>query len=114
MKGINVIAASLLGVLLGALGNQGVLRGSWLNLAVWGLAGGALGLFIADRKQATRAGLAYGASLLLAFMLSGFGGTADKLPGFLLLTLVITALGTLCGWIAVSAGSLLRRTLKKS
>ena len=113
MKRAAIIAAAL-GVFLGILSNQGVLQGTWWNLALWGLAGGALGLFIADRKTASRAGLVYGACLLLAFMLSGFGGTTDKLPGFLLLTLVITALGTLCGWIAVSTGSLLRRKLKKS
>ena len=109
-----LLIAALLGTALGILSNQGVLQGRWLNLIIWGLAGGLIGLFIRERKTATRAGLAYGACLLVAFMLSGFGGTPDKLPGFLALTAIVTALGALCGWIAVSVGSLLRRKLKKN
>ena len=50
--------------------------------------------------------------LSVTFLISGFHGTSDKLPAFLLLTLVLSVLGIGAGVVAVFIGSRVRRLFR--
>jgi hypothetical protein len=110
---LSIITSILLGVIFGALSNYSILRGSWHNIIVWGIVGILIGLFIYNKKYIKQAGLLYGFSLAVTFLISGFKGTSDKLPGFILMVIVFAILSALCGWAAVFVGNWLKGGWKR-
>jgi hypothetical protein len=106
-----LIISGVVGIVCGLVSHTPFLNGQWLNLVVWGIVGIALGLFMSGTRLIIWAGLVYGFCLSVTFLISGFQGNADKLPAFLLLTLVLSLVGALGGLATVFVGSRLRRLL---
>jgi hypothetical protein len=111
MKALPIVSAAIVGILFGLLANFTILNGSWLNLVVWAAVGILIGCFIYERTYIRPAGLSYGFFLSLSFLISGFHGTSDKVFGFGLLTIVLSIFGAGCGWVLVSIGNRIKRTL---
>ena len=109
-----LIISGVVGIACGLVSHTPFLEGQWLNLAVWGIVGIALGLFTIGTRLTIWAGLVYGFCLSVTFLVSGFQGSADKLPAFLLLTLVLSLVGALGGLVTVYVGSRLRRLFHKA
>src|SRR6266567_3668187 len=91
------IVAGVVGIACGLASHTFLLEGQWFNLVVWGLVGIALGFFVQARRQIVVVGIVYGVFLSVTFLLSGFQGTAGNLPGFLVLTLLLSVVGALGG-----------------
>ncbi|MEP7357188.1 MAG: hypothetical protein ABI847_08110 [Anaerolineales bacterium] len=104
-----LFAAVAVGVVCGIVSNTPILTGQWANLVLWALAGIGLGLFAAGRRAVLWAGIVYGLALTISFLGFAFGGTPDKLPVYLLLTLGLSVVGAVAGIVTVFIGSLLRR-----
>jgi hypothetical protein len=102
------------GVAGGLVSQASFLAGQWLNLVVWAVAGLLLGLFARGRRQIVGAGVVYGVALSVVFLLAGFHGTPDKLPGFLLLTAALCVVGALGGLATVAVGAWLRRLVART
>lgn len=100
-----LFTSAIVGIVFGIIANHGILLGSSFNLVVWAVVGILIGLFIEQKKYIKLSGLSYGFFLGIAFMVSGFGGTSDKIFGYSLFTLIISIIGALCGWMAVFLGN---------
>ena len=105
--------AAIVGIACGLASQSPVLAGQWTNLIVWAIAGIILGLFVAGRRMVVWAGIIYGVCLSFTFLLSGFQGSPDKLPGFLVLTLGLSVIGAIGGIVTVFAGSAVRRLARR-
>ena len=105
--------AAVVGLVCGILSNHGILRGSWWNLAFWGIAGVIIGFSASDNKESCWAGVWYGTVLVLSFLFSGFNGSADKLFGFSLLALGMAIVGGACGLVLGLTGIHLKRISKQ-
>jgi hypothetical protein len=105
---IKLIIAAVVGIVCGLLSTQVLLIG-WGNLLFWGLVGVILGWFTKGKKEVIQSGLWYGFFLSLSFLFSGFQGTPDKLPGFILLSFALSVVGALGGWLSVFVGNKLKR-----
>ena len=106
------IVGGVVGIACGLASNTPWLTGQWANLIVWALAGIALGLFVTSNRQIVWTGIVYGFLMAVTFLISGFRGASDKLPAFLLLTLLLSVLGALGGLVAVFIGSRVRRLFR--
>jgi|SRR5579859_1052039 len=106
------IFGAVVGIACGLASNTSWLAGKWANLIVWAVAGIVLGLFVAGGRQFVWTGVVFGFLMSVSFLISGFGGTPDKLPAFLLLTLVLSVFGALGGLLAVFIGSRVRRLVR--
>ena len=103
---------ALVGIACGLASESSLLAGQWLNLILWGIAGVVLGLFTTGRRMIVWAGIVYGFCLSVTFLISGFQGSADKLPAFLALTLALSVVGAAGGLASVWVGSRLRRIIR--
>jgi hypothetical protein len=106
------IIGGVLGIACGLVSHTSFLEGKWANLIVWGLAGIVFGLFLRDTRQIVWAGIAFGFLLSVTFLIAGFQGSANNLPAFLLLTLVLSVFGIGGGLAAVFIGSRVRRLFR--
>ena len=104
-----VIIAAVVGLVCGLASLTSLLAGQWFNLVVWAIVGLVLGLFTAGRRQILWTGIVYGVFLSVTFLLAGFQGSPDNLPGFLVLTLLLSVAGAIGGLVTVLVGSRLRR-----
>jgi fucose 4-O-acetylase-like acetyltransferase len=111
-KNLILFFSAALGIACGLASQSSFLAGQWANLILWGIAGVLLGLFTNGRRVMIWAGITYGVCLSIAFLLSGFQGSADKLPGFLALTLALSVIGAIGGLVTVFVGSRLRQIVK--
>jgi hypothetical protein len=101
--------SSLVGMMCGFISSHTLFSGSWLAIIFWGVVGLALGFFVNETAKASWCGVLFGLFLTVIFLLAGFQGTANNLPGFLLLTLVLSFVGMAGGAISVLSGRWLRR-----
>ena len=104
-----VLIAAVVGIVCGLVSLSSLLAGQWASLIVWGLAGVVLGWFTAGRRLIVWTGVVFGVCLTLTFLLGGFRGSPDRLPGFLVLTLGLSVVGAIAGLVTVYIGSRLRR-----
>ncbi len=104
-----LLVSALAGIACGLVSQSSFLAGQWLNLVLWGIVGIVLGVFTNGRRAIVWAGILYGFCLSISFLISGFQGSADKLPAFLALTLALSVVGVIGGLVTVFVGSLLRR-----
>src|SRR5262249_27437798 len=104
-----LIAAAVAGLAAGLASITPLLAGKWTNLVLWAVLGLVIGWVAQGRPEGFIAGIVYGVVLSFAFLLAGFGGTPDKLPGYLLLTVGLSLVGALGGVATVFVGSRLRR-----
>src|SRR5450631_3179582 len=102
------VIAGVVGIASGLASNTPWLSGQWTNLIMWAVTGIVLGLFVAGRRLILWTGLVYGFIMSVTFLLSGFQGTSDKLPAFLVLTLGLSVVGGLGGLVTVFLGSWIR------
>src|SRR5262249_22474441 len=107
-----LIAAAVAGLAAGLASVTPLLAGKWTNLVLWAVVGLVIGWFASGRREGLIAGIVYGVILSFTFLLAGFGGTPDRLPGFLLLTLGLSVVGALGGVVTVFMGSRLRRLVR--
>jgi hypothetical protein len=96
--------AAFFGIAAGYVSSHGVLEGSWTNLILWGLIGMILGIFAHDRKSILVTGAMYGFCLLVSFLFGGYQGSADSIRGFVMLSIVLSLIGILCGIVSVYLG----------
>ncbi len=101
------------GVACGLVSNVGFFRGSWIDLLLWGIVGFALGLFVDGARQTVGAGAIYGVSLAVAFLVSVFGGTPDKIPGYALLTAILSLAAGLGAIADVFVASRVKRMISR-
>ncbi|SRR5258706_8139816 len=106
------IIAGVVGIACGLVSHTFLLEGQWFNLVVWGIAGIVLGVFAQGRRQFVGVGIVYGVFLSVTFLLSGFQGSPGNLPGFLVLTLLLSVVGALGGLVTVFIGSWLRKLFR--
>jgi predicted membrane protein len=83
------------------------------SFSLWGIVAIAIGFFTENKKEIWISGLSFGFILTFAFMLSAFGGTSDKLPSYLLLTLVISIAGIIGSTITIFVANFLKRRFFK-
>jgi uncharacterized membrane protein YccC len=91
---VKIIAATILGVIVGVSGQYYLFIGSY-SLIPWGLVGLAIGAWC-SKRESIYAGVLYGFCLSFSFMVAGYNGTASlvsRLPFFVLLGLF----GAVCG-----------------
>jgi hypothetical protein len=101
---MGVLAAALVGALLGFLGARVLWVGSGLSLVPWAVVGAAIGAWGRSKRQAAVRGAAYGFALAYVFMLAGYDGEAaihTRLAPFLLFALF----GALCGAMLAAGGA---------
>jgi hypothetical protein len=108
-----LIIAAIVGIACGLASQSSLLTGQWANLIVWAIAGIILGLFVAVRRMVVWVGIVYGVCLSFSFLLLGFHGSPDKLPGFLALTLGLSVIGAIGGIVTVFVGSRLRMLARR-
>ncbi len=106
------VAAAVAGIAAGLASLTPLLAGKWTNLILWAVVGLVIGLFASGRRAILLAGIVYGVFLSFTFLLAGFGGSPDKLPQFLVLTLGLSVVGALGGVVTVFIGSRLRRLVR--
>ncbi len=104
-----ILIAALAGLGLGYGSAFTFFTHSWTAIIAWGIAGAIVGAFAADGKQAIWMGGAFGAALAISFLLGVFGGTADKLPSYFVLVLVMLPVGALGGIVSAWVGHAIRR-----
>lgn len=107
------LISAFVGIVVGFLSTRGVLLGSWLDLFLWGAAGVIIGLFVSEKKILARSGLLYGFFVTFSFLMTGFRGASDKFVGFLIFSIFLSAIGALCGWLAVYIGYKIKQAYKK-
>ena len=89
------LIALIVGLVLGVVGAQFLLVGSWLNLIPWGIGGVAIG-YCGTRRESVINGVCYGFVLTFAFMIAGYTGIfplASRLPFFA----ILGVFGGICG-----------------
>ena len=107
-----LIAAAIVGIILGILGSRYLFVGSFLSLIPWGIAGLLFGLWCQNYRESLITGAVYGFLLVFAFMAGGYEGAdpiLGKLPFFAILGLV----GAVCGIGLTLTATFLRRKLTK-
>jgi hypothetical protein len=113
-RSVAVVVSAALGAVLGALGARVLLVGSGLVLLPWAVAALAIGALVRTRREAVRAGGAYGFALAYLFMIAAYGGPfslASQLVPFL----VFGAVGAVCGaGLAALASRLRHRRVSSS
>lgn len=80
----------------------------------WGIVAFVVGYFLQNKKEVWVSGVVFGLVLSFAFMLSAFGGTSDKLPGYLILTLGISIAGIIGSIVTIFFGNFLKRKVSKN
>ncbi len=89
--------AAIVGVVCGLISDYSFMAGSWLNLVFWALAGVLLGYLLGNEANLRGSGISFGLFLTLSFLLAGFQGASDQVPGFLLLTALLSLVGIVAG-----------------
>src|SRR4051812_779788 len=84
------IAGGVVGLICGLVSHTSFLEGRWVNLIVWGLGGLGLGWFVQATRAMVWCGVVYGFVLAVTFLISGFQGSANNIPAFLILTLILS------------------------
>jgi hypothetical protein len=107
-----LIASAVAGIAAGLASLTPLLSGKWTNLVLWAVVGLIIGLFAQGRRAILLAGIVYGVFLSFTFLLAGFGGSPDRLPAFLLLTLGLSLVGAIGGVVTVFIGSRLRQLVR--
>lgn len=102
----------LTGIVIGIMSARVLASIQWFNVVLWAFTGIVIGLFSPGRKRAIRSGSLYGLFLTISFLVSGFQGTPDKLPHFLILVLVLSLAGIAGGILCTVIGELLKRSLR--
>jgi uncharacterized membrane protein AbrB (regulator of aidB expression) len=111
MKSKYLIPLALLaGIICGVLSTHAFMIG-FFNLAFWGVVGIGIGLLSGDKKTTNGSGIVYGFFLSISFLFSGFQGTPDKLPTFVLFSLFLSVIGAVCGWALARIGGWTRRKI---
>ena len=109
-----LIVAGIWGVLIG-LGTTYPYSLRFLPaIILWGVGGLIVGFLTRNNSEALRAGTAYGVLLAVAFLLSRFGGSPDKLPSYFVLIAVLSVGAAIGGIIATYVGSKIKKLIKKS
>ena len=104
----------LFGMGIGFFSAHTLFATSWIALLLWGVAGVGLGLFlIKEPKESLWTGGIFGFALSLTFLLSVFGGSPDKLPGYLVLALGLSVVGIIGGIASAFLGFFLKSFIKK-
>jgi hypothetical protein len=99
-----LLAAALIGVILGGIVSKYLFVGSYINLILWGVVGIGIGWWSGSKKHAIQNSGVYGFVLSFVFMYVGYQGSApiiSRIPFFAILGLV----GMLCGLILGLIGS---------
>ncbi len=100
-----ILVSLAAGLLAGVASNTLFLRGTWLNIPFWGIIGVVIGGFTQNKQERIWSGIWFGVALGLAFMVSAFGGTPDKIPAYAVLTIIVCVAGALGGLVSVFIGS---------
>jgi hypothetical protein len=102
---ISLISSALVGIVFGILSNHSVIKGSWFNLVIWSIIGILIGMFIEEKKFIKWSGVFYGFFLTTSFLVSGFEGKSDKIFSFGILAVILSIIGSFCGWALVFLGN---------
>jgi hypothetical protein len=105
--------APIIGIICGVLSTQAFSIG-WLNLVFWCVVAIAVGMLCNEREAIMWVGLLYGFFLSVAFLATGFKGSADKILSFVILSFSLSIIGGLCEWLFVYIGYRLRGFIKSS
>jgi len=108
--GIFVVVAGLLGIITGFVTIHSPLAHSSLSILLWVIVGIAVVAFSPRFKTALYAGAVFGFFDIASWLISGFQGTPDKLPAFMVVTLLFSILGAVCG---LAGGYVLAKLFKK-
>ena len=107
------ITSLIIGILVGFLSAHSVFEHSYTAILFWGSVGLAIGWFTPVAKI-RNCGLAYGFFLMLSFLIFGFQGDKSRFVSFGLLSLVLSLVSALAGWVALLVGAKLKNYFKKS
>jgi hypothetical protein len=110
VKTLTLVTVGLIGGLIAGFITGYFPVGPLVSFVVWGIMGVVLGFFVIDKKEALWAGAIYGFILTFIFMLLRFGGTMDKLPGYLLLTLAMSIAGIIGRTVAIFIGNFVKKS----
>src|ERR1051325_8125433 len=102
------LISAVVGIVYGLASHISFLSAPLTNLALWGLAGLGLGFFANGRRMILWTGIVYGRCLSISFLASRFQGRPQSIPGFILLTLLLSVVGALGGVVTIFVGSKLR------
>lgn len=113
---VKYAVAVLVGAVLGLVGARYLFVGSWLSLIPWGIAGLALGAWCKP-AEGLRVGAVYGFTIVFAFMVAGYAGSAPlvgRLPAFALIGLVGAVFGLILGVVGAGIVGLMNRRARPS
>lgn len=94
-----MLLSALAGIATGFITIHSPLTSSWLSIFLWIAVGLVVLYFSPNRKAAVYGGTAFGFFTIASWLISGFQGTTDKIGSFLVLTLVLSAVGAACGLV---------------
>jgi hypothetical protein len=109
---MQLLAALVVGILLGVAGGRFLFVGSWLSLVPWSLAALAMG-YRAGRRRWLSVGGVYGFGLLFAFMVAGYTGAASlmsRVPFFAIIAVAGAVYGCVLAWLGARLRPSLRST----
>lgn len=109
---ISYISSAFIGIVFGILSNYSILLGSWINLVVWSIVGILIGFFIENKSYIRSSGLIYGFFLVASFLIFGFKGTSDKIFSFILLSILLSFVGSICGLALVFIGNWVKKKFR--
>ncbi len=98
LKSFTILSA-LVGVITGFFTIHSPLINSWLSIFFWIVVGLGILYSSLNRTTALYAGATFGFFTIASWLISGFKGAQDKIGSFLMLTLVFSILGSVCGLI---------------
>ncbi len=98
------IVSGITGLVVGYFSSHALAFLQWGNMLVWGVIGIVIGFFCSDRTTCLSSGIAYGFLMSLSFLITGFQGASDKLPGFILFSFGLSVIGALGGLTSVFVG----------
>lgn len=93
------VAAVVGGLLCGFVTIHSAFEHSWTSIIFWVACGLLLVAFAPNRMQGHHGGALFGFFTIASWLASGFQGASSALPGFIVLTLVLSTLGGACGAI---------------
>jgi hypothetical protein len=112
-KTVLIITSGITGLILGYFSANSFFASSWTALILWGAAGLVLGYLAKSRKETFIPGALYGFLITAAFLIFGFHGASDKFKSYLILVLIISVAGAICGLVLFFLGNLINTLTHK-
>ena len=94
-----ILMSAFVGILTGIFTIYSIFHYSSWSMLLWVVLGIAVLFFSPSRRAALYAGSSFGFLTICSWLASGYGGSSDSIPGFLVMLLIFSILGGICGGV---------------